>query len=43
MKPNGPRKPKRREGTAYHEAGHAVAAIVQELWFDRVTIKRGAD
>ena len=33
-------KTKQRERTAYHEAGHAVAALVQNLWFRSVTIKR---
>ena len=32
-----------REQTAYHEAGHAVATIVQGLTVNKVTIRRRGD
>ena len=37
-----PSKPT-REQTAYHEAGHCIAALTQQLRFDHVTIKKDKD
>lgn len=38
MKPKQPHRPSRIERTAYHEAGHAVAAYVRRLRFTSISI-----